>query len=352
MRLCKGAAIVGCMIIVMSGVSKPQNLFDIISRSLESTIKEKNLSANGLVNAMATESAIMMIKNITVNDPEQGGDVSLDSFCRFRAIRVGGPAMAGSELQSDPVGMIIRSFAYKDYLLDASVLYFQPTGTWISINEARKIRAYRETTRELESLYSTMKRSYAEKNVILFGTSLSSFFSVLGQTNSVLVPPQQEPAAPMTTNENEDIPSLPAPSTDSQVNPGGSATEATVQTAEVSLSDSGSSPPQPESSNVTGGDASGYGTQVNETMPRDSLLTTNRIKEVMGNYLKIGIGRKSGNKLGLKCKIYYSGSEIPEHIASGYVAMISDDDCSVEIMSFVGRRTCKQGDIAIFDLSK
>lgn len=76
------------------------------------------------------------------------------------------------------------------------------------------------------------------------------------------------------------------------------------------------------------------------------------VKQIIGNYVKAGLGRIVGNRSGILCYIYPMGESNNQKIAKGYVTFVTENECTIEIQQLLTRRQLGLGDIVELDLAQ
>jgi hypothetical protein len=74
------------------------------------------------------------------------------------------------------------------------------------------------------------------------------------------------------------------------------------------------------------------------------------IKQIIGNYVKAGLGRNVGNRSGVVCYVYLPGGSANNKIARGYVTFVTENECNIEIQQLFGPRQFAVGDIVELDI--
>ena len=73
------------------------------------------------------------------------------------------------------------------------------------------------------------------------------------------------------------------------------------------------------------------------------------VKSVLGNYLTADLGSKMGNFTGMKCFVYSQGGTKQSAKAIGYVTMVTEGECTIEIQQFFGSGQVSVNDIIELD---
>jgi len=200
---------------VDKAVASGSPLVSRVASNIKDSEKRKEIVAR--VSNVGNEGSIIGLKHIPVYDPDSAKIVTFDTMMRKMVNELGGEALVGSDLASDPVRTGFLLLVDSNALNTVKIIKDPGSDRWMSIDEAMKslcssnenIRFAYNASESLAVAYRAGDSAAVKKNVIELERSLSALNQL---NNSDISKPEPEhrtlahkPTVDLILNENDII---------------------------------------------------------------------------------------------------------------------------------------------------